>query len=241
MNMDADERQAHANTVCLSNGSRDLPRRDFVRVGGGCIRVAQYAKGRNRNRKPLLNIQVARRRFRIRSGLDGEPFETIEQARSCMEEIVEKVESGERSFLGAVEPYLPNSRRAIAALSKNASVQAKWQENAKSQMLCGARRRSEKLGIPFNITREDLFIPEKCPVLGIPLVPSTRGNGFAERDNSPSIDRIDPSNGYVSGNVVVISWRANRIKGNFCSDDLQRVADWLRFLEHLPEKTGTDP
>ncbi len=61
----------------------------------------------------------------------------------------------------------------------------------------------------FNITQEDVLVPDNCPVLGIPLsLDETRG--FS--DNSPTLDRIDNSLGYKKGNVLVVSWRANRIK-----------------------------
>jgi hypothetical protein len=45
-----------------------------------------------------------------------------------------------------------------------------------------------------------------------------------QNDFSPSIDRIIPSLGYVRGNVVIVSMRANRIKTDATDAELRRVA-----------------
>lgn len=86
-----------------------------------------------------------------------------------------------------------------------------------------ARTRARQLGIPFSITLDDVVFPKVCPMLGIPLVVG-RGK---RTDNSPSLDKIIPSLGYVKGNTVVISWRANRIKNNGTAEDLRRISDWM--------------
>ena len=91
-------------------------------------------------------------------------------------------------------------------------------------MLSAARRRALTKGIPFGLRRDDVVLPEVCPVLGIPL----RVNNRRWQDSSPTLDRIDPKRGYVAGNVRVISARANRIKNDASSDELERVARYIR-------------
>jgi hypothetical protein len=88
-----------------------------------------------------------------------------------------------------------------------------------------ARSRANRSGIPFDITEEDIFIHDVCPVLGIKL--STPGGKIV--DSTPSIDKIIPALGYVKGNVIIISNKANRIKSNATADEIRRVADWLDF------------
>lgn len=88
--------------------------------------------------------------------------------------------------------------------------------------------RAKRKGLPFDLTLEDLPIPETCPVLGIPLI--MRSGSF--HDNSPSIDRLIPEKGYVRGNVAIVSYRANRIKDYGTLDELRKVVTYLE--KHLP-------
>ena len=42
-------------------------------------------------------------------------------------------------------------------------------------------------------------------------------------DDSPSLDRIVSSLGYVKGNIRVISYKANRVKSNATLEELRKV------------------
>lgn len=86
----------------------------------------------------------------------------------------------------------------------------------------GARKR----GIEFNITEEYIksIWNDVCPVLGIPL----KANASRYEDNSFSLDRIDNTKGYIEGNVVIISNRANKLKNNASLDELRKI---VKFLE----------
>ncbi len=90
-------------------------------------------------------------------------------------------------------------------------------------ILARAKCRAKKAGIPFDLTLADVLVPELCPVLGVRL--EWRGR---RTDYSPSLDRIDNARGYVRGNVIVVSWRANRLKSDASSDELRRVAEFYR-------------
>jgi hypothetical protein len=98
----------------------------------------------------------------------------------------------------------------------------------KSIMVNSAKSRAKKRGIPFNISTDDIHLPDVCPALGIPLV---YGGGKGPTDNSPSLDRVLPLLGYVAGNVIVISNRANRIKNNATIPELRAIADF--FEKHI--------
>lgn len=83
--------------------------------------------------------------------------------------------------------------------------------------------------IHFDLKPSDIDtigIPVTCPVLGIPL--------FFHRqkvqDDSISFDRIDSTKGYSVDNLVVISYRANRLKSDATLDELKRIT---RFYESL--------
>lgn len=94
------------------------------------------------------------------------------------------------------------------------------------RMLRCARSRAKQQNIPFDLTADDIIIPEFCPILGLKL---EIASGKAE-DNSPSLDKIIPSLGYVKGNICVISNRANRIKYNASLDELKKVVSFLETL-----------
>lgn len=94
----------------------------------------------------------------------------------------------------------------------------------RAAMLRGAKSRAAKAGLPFNLTLDDIVIPDQCPIFGTDLV---LGQGQAS-DASPSLDKIIPALGYVRGNVLVISNRANRIKNNATIAELGQIARFYR-------------
>lgn len=85
-------------------------------------------------------------------------------------------------------------------------------------LLRSARDRAKQEGLPFSITKEDVPIPTHCPVLGVKLEVHTR--------YAPSIDKIEPSKGYIPGNVWVISWKANSMKLDASPDELKRFCEY---------------
>jgi hypothetical protein len=89
--------------------------------------------------------------------------------------------------------------------------------------LQNARGRARREGLPFNLTLADISIPEVCPVLGLPLQ-----HGSKIQDSSPTLDRIIPNLGYTSGNVWVISNRANKLKSDASLEELDKLFHALR-------------
>lgn len=87
-------------------------------------------------------------------------------------------------------------------------------------MLSRALQRAKRFGLPFDLTEDDIEIPEVCPVLGVPL---QRGH----LDYAPSLDRTIPERGYVRGNVIVVSALVNRIKSNATADQILKTGFWL--------------
>lgn len=92
-------------------------------------------------------------------------------------------------------------------------------------MLRSAKHRAKKQGIPFDLEKSDLVIPELCPVLGIPLV-CNAGKGGAGQ-NSPSLDKIIPELGYIKGNIQIISNLANTMKHDATPEQLVLFAEWV--------------
>lgn len=107
----------------------------------------------------------------------------------------------------------------------NNEKRLKWYQNdPRTVMINMARMRARRDGVPFDLKKEDIIIPNICPVLGIPLKVGTR----KEHDNAPSLDKKIPKLGYVKGNVRVISYRANRIKNDATIEELEKVLAYFK-------------
>lgn len=86
-----------------------------------------------------------------------------------------------------------------------------------------ARDRARDEGTEFSISVEDIpECPERCPVSGL-LFDNTRGK---LKDNSPSLDRIDNSKGYIPGNVRIISRRANTRKSDLSLEEIKNLYEY---------------
>ena len=101
--------------------------------------------------------------------------------------------------------------------------QYRWlRNNPQSKLLTYARCAAKQRGIKCTLTKNDICIPTRCPVFGIPLffTPGKR------TDNTPSIDRINNKRGYTPNNIAVVSWRANNRKGDL---SLREIKQLYRF------------
>lgn len=92
-------------------------------------------------------------------------------------------------------------------------------------LIQAARARSRRLKLQFSITYLDIPIPECCPILGIKLY---KNNKISY--NSATVDRIIPEKGYIKGNVMVISCKANQIKNNGTPDEILKVGVYFKNL-----------
>jgi len=106
----------------------------------------------------------------------------------------------------------------------------RWRiNNPEKAMFQRAKRRAKIKGIEFTITVKDIHIPDICPIFGLVLSRSTTGR---LKDNSPSLDRIDSSKGYSPGNIIVISWRANKIKNCGTPDEHIRIGTFFKSYSY---------
>lgn len=90
-----------------------------------------------------------------------------------------------------------------------------------------AKKRAKEKQLAFDIDVADIAIPDTCPVLGIPVA-QQEGN---TTNNSPTLDRIDNTKGYVKGNVIVVSRRANILKRDATLEELQAIAKFYTKLK----------
>lgn len=82
----------------------------------------------------------------------------------------------------------------------------------------------------MELTKEDIqnIYPYDmiCPVLGIKMEIGEKNKNV----NSPSIDKIIPEKGYVPGNVIIVSMKANRIKADATPDEIIKVGKFYKKL-----------
>jgi|DEB0MinimDraft_12_1074336.scaffolds.fasta_scaffold02147_4 hypothetical protein len=98
-----------------------------------------------------------------------------------------------------------------------------------------AERRANKKNIRFELTAEDIenVWPEDnyCPALRIPLKikPKRKNdpNYLKTTSNSPTLDRIIPELGYIPGNIVVVSMKANMIMSSARPSEVIKVGKWF--------------
>ena len=124
----------------------------------------------------------------------------------------------------AAEKYRANNKEAIARSNKK-TLQKMREERPQFTMFYSAKRRAKVGGYPFDITINDIVIPEFCPALGIKL---ETAKGHCNSPFSPTLDKIIPELGYVKGNIQVISRRANTMKNDASPDELIRFASWIK-------------
>jgi hypothetical protein len=105
-----------------------------------------------------------------------------------------------------------------------------YQDNKIVSILSSLKYRAKARGLPFNLTKDDIVIPEFCPLLGIKL---KIASGKAQPD-SPSVDQIVPGLGYTKDNIWVISHRANVIKNDASPGELVHIGKVLvEMFPHL--------
>lgn len=141
---------------------------------------------------------------------------------------IECMTASHKSWASAKDEVYQQERR----LRNQLAVDNGRSRDPLGQLLRSIKARAKATGMEFGLNRADVVIPEFCPVLGIRIYFARgRGNGLAERDCRPSVDRIDNSKGYTPDNIVVVSYRANRLKSDATLSELEAVAAFYRGID----------
>ena len=87
--------------------------------------------------------------------------------------------------------------------------------------------RSKKRNIKYSVNEDYLrsIYPKDnlCSILNTHM----KWGGQSDKSNSPSLDRIDPDKGYIKGNLMWISLKANRMKQNATDEELIKFSNWI--------------
>ena len=133
--------------------------------------------------------------------------------------------------LARFKRYRENNREKVALFKK------KYYDDVLSSTIRGlcmrirkdCKNRAVKRKLDFNITTEYLLkLLEECnytcPVFKNKFIIDSKEK---DRNFKASLDRIDNSKGYIEGNVMWISWKANTMKSNATKKELKMFADWI--------------
>jgi len=106
-------------------------------------------------------------------------------------------------------------------------VQAPWK-----MMASASRSRAKKEGLPHDLTPDYIKsiwpADNKCPIFGTEFKKARLGES---RDASASLERIDPAKGYVQGNIIIVSLKANRMKNNGSLEELKLLVEYYERLK----------
>ena len=109
-------------------------------------------------------------------------------------------------------------------------VGARPQGQGAYRLWYGAKLRARKSGIEFTLPRSDVaewLRTGLCQVTGLRLEVRCI---FPASALSPSLDRIDPRFGYVTGNVRLVCWIYNRAKGHGSDADVQMLVEAMNAI-----------
>ena len=70
------------------------------------------------------------------------------------------------------------------------------------------KRYARRMGMPFEISQEDLIIPDTCPVTNRPI----NIYGPSCSPSKPTVSCLDWKKGYVPGNIEIISKKGRDIR-----------------------------
>jgi hypothetical protein len=119
-------------------------------------------------------------------------------------------------------------RPIIHGLSRKGKIDKRY------RMWKGSRKHARAQGLIWDLRLDDIpIIPDVCPVLGIPI----DNHSKTRCANSPSLDKVVPSLGYVPGNVRIISWRANDLKKDASLNELEKLVKYVR--EHITHEQNS--
>jgi len=149
-----------------------------------------------------------------------------EYSREYREANKERIQEYKRDWYKANKERL-QERRDANKEKKQEYNREYLKTNVEMSMWHSCKKRAKKRDLPFDLTIEDLEVPEKCPILGLEL----KAGNDSSREISPSLDRIVPELGYVKGNIRVISLRANRLKSDASIEELEAILKYMKEHE----------
>lgn len=105
-------------------------------------------------------------------------------------------------------------------------IQKAWTRTPRGmagRLITHAKVRAKRLGVPCDLRADDILFTLElgvCEVTGLPF----QKVDLERHPFAPSLDRIVPALGYVRGNVQVVLWALNAMRGTWGDEILLQVA-----------------
>lgn len=127
------------------------------------------------------------------------------------------------NYLKTNSVWRDNNRALHNHLSRQWYHQDKT-DNPLKYLLKKALYRANKKNLEFDITAQDLTLPEVCPIFKRPFI-------YNDYDWTYSLDRKDNARGYTKENTWVISALANRMKSSASTQELKEFCKGILELD----------
>jgi len=134
------------------------------------------------------------------------------------DKIKEYYKKNKNCIKSRVKKYRKDNRDIL-----NEKLRVYYRDNIKKYLFSAAKMRAKKQNLPFDITIDDIIINDSCPLLEIKMCVGEEKSRY----NSFTIDKINPSMGYIKGNIWVISKRANLSKNNSTIEEYEKIVNNL--------------
>jgi hypothetical protein len=131
------------------------------------------------------------------------------------------------------------THESLKAIHRKRTKKLRHKHGLSHALFMSAKSRAKKKGLFFNLTMDDINIPEYCPILGIKIekslleIDQSFGKKMGVNNlpwNYPSIDRMDSTKGYTKDNIHIICWRANHLKSDATFEEIEKLYQWVNQL-----------
>lgn len=154
--------------------------------------------------------------------------------KNCQNEYSRGWKQENRERLAPIRRRQYAERYGVIQREKERIRKAQHPLRVRCQLLRGGMRdRARKLGLDFDSTFFTVaylmqIVGDKpyCECCSKRLDISFKSDGSPNND-SPSMDRVVGSKGYVRGNVALLCWRCNNLKRDATSGELRQIASWM--------------
>ena len=167
-----------------------------------------------------------------KSMTDEQKQRHLDREKIRREKRQQQMTDNDRALL-SIQRRSARDRRKARDIDHHREVARAYQRDGKGWFYSWAnmiKYRAVKKGLPYDLDADYIqsILPTYCPVLGIKLARSIGKPGSSPA--SPTVDRIVPELGYVRGNVIIVSKRANQIKSDASPNEIMKVAQFYASL-----------